>query len=91
MTSITAFLSLQRLLSADPYPVLLLIAWVTGWIFYTWLSPREPFLWALQFGILQLAAVVDVWPRSHRWMVVLAVTGVSIIAHNYVFFWLRYR
>lgn len=91
VTSIVAILSLRRLLSADPYIVVLLISWVTAWFFYTWFDPHEPFLWTLQFGVLQFAALVDVWPRSTRWTILLGASAVLIIAHNYAFFWLRYR
>jgi len=89
----TSVRSLRRLARRDAFHLLLWASWIMGWLFYTWFNPHEPFLWILQFGVLQIAALADTWPASDRkWPIVaLGAVAVLVAAHNTVFFWLRYR
>jgi hypothetical protein len=88
----TSLLGVRKLLQGDAYQVVLWSSWGMGWLFYTWFNPREPFLWVVQFGVLQFAAIVDTWQRgSTRFTWAVAGTGLLVALHNTVFFWLRYR
>jgi hypothetical protein len=88
----TSVRSLQRLVRGDPFHLLLWASWIMGWLFYTWFNPREPFLWILQFGVLQIVALADSWPKGKKWPLV-ALVGVTMLVatHNTVFFWHRYQ
>jgi hypothetical protein len=88
----TAFRSVQRLRRLDPLHALLWVTWLSGWLFYTWFNPHEPFLWIVQFGILVFVAFADTFrdrPRVHA--AVVGGFGLLVVAHNAVYFWLRYR
>jgi hypothetical protein len=89
----TALRSLRRLVSGDPLHVVLWASWIGGWVFYTWFNPHEPFLWILQFGVLEIVALADTWSsrRSAANVAPLVVVAVLVALHNAVFFWLRYR
>lgn len=85
--------SFRRLASGDAFHAVLWLSWALGWLFYTWFNPHEPFLWILQFGVLEIVAFADTWPATREMFPVARVALVSILVvlHNTVFFWLRYR
>jgi len=89
----TSVRSLRRLARGDAFHVVLWSSWIMGWIFYTWFNPYEPFLWILQFGVLEIAALADTWPSTRAAFSVasLAVVAALVALHNAVFFWFRYR
>jgi hypothetical protein len=85
--------SLRRLASGDVFHAMLWISWIMGCLFYTWFNPHEPFLWILQFGVLEIAMLADTWPATRE---LLPIAGMALVAavvalHNTVFFWLPYR
>ena len=88
----TSVRSLRRLAHGDAFHLLLWASWLMGWFFYTWFNPHEPFLWILQFGVLQIVALADTWPKGERWpLVALVAVTILVATHNTVFFWHRYR
>lgn len=88
----TSVRSLRRLMHGDAFHLLLWASWLMGWLFYTWFNPHEPFLWILQFGVLQIAALADTWPKREKWpLVALVAVTILVATHNAVFFWYRYR
>jgi hypothetical protein len=85
--------SLRRLASGDVFHAMLWLSWIVGWLFYTWFNPHEPFLWILQFGVLEIVMLADTWPATRQ---LLPIAGMALIAtvialHNTMFFWLPYR
>lgn len=90
---VTAARGLRRLAQGDVFQAALWLSWVLGWLFYTWFNPHEPFLWILQFGVLELVAFADTWPATRRLVPIarMAIVSSIVALHNVVFFWLRYR
>jgi hypothetical protein len=90
---VTAARSLRRLVSGDAFHLVLWSAWIMGWLFYTWFNPYEPFLWILQFGVLEIAALADTWPsrRTASTIAPLVIVVALVVLHNTVFFWFNYR
>lgn len=88
----TAFASFRCLRAADPLHVVLWVTWVSGWLFFVWFNPVEPFLWVVQFGVLVFIAFADTY-RAVRpaFTAAIALFGGIVLLHNMIFFWRIYR
>jgi len=81
-----------RTWAGDPFHALLVAQAVFGWLFCTWLHPKEPFLWILEFLPLWIAMIADHAERSdrrHDWALAAMVAAIAI--HNWFAFYVPFR
>jgi hypothetical protein len=71
------------------FHLMVAIQWMTGWLFYTWFNPFEPFLWSAEFMPLYIAAFAAA-TRSVRWWAATAIVSVLVAVHNWQHFYLPY-
>lgn len=89
---VAAMRSGARFVRGDPLHVMLWLQALSGWLFYTWFNPFEPFLWIVEFVPLWVVGIADGWrtlPRS-SW-VGLALVTLVLALHNAFAFWMPLR
>jgi hypothetical protein len=84
--------ALRGAVTGDALQILLLAHAMSGWIFYTWFNPYEPFLWIVEFLPIWLAMLAAGSRREGRWMTLaLALAAAAVALHNTCAFYLSFR
>jgi hypothetical protein len=84
-----AVLCLVEASAGHAFHLMLAIQWMTGWLFYTWFNPFEPFLWGAEFMPLHIAAFAAV-ARGIGWWAATAAVALLVAVHNWQHFYLPY-
>jgi hypothetical protein len=88
----TLLLGIRRMAHGDAFLTVVACQWLFGWLLYTWFNPFEPFLWALGFLPLTMAAVAEVAPGNSRWYwPAVGVLAITVALHNWQWFYLQFR
>jgi len=88
----TLLLGIRRMADGDAFLTVLTCQWLVGWLLYTWFNPFEPFLWAVGFMPLLMAAIADTSPtKSRGYWLTMGVFAVAVAVHNWRWFYLEFR
>jgi hypothetical protein len=82
----------RRGMGGDPLHAMIAVQAVTGWLFYSFFNPHEPFLWVAEYLPPWVAAVGDAgsgWRRG-PWIAV-AIVAAAVAIHNVFAFYVPFR
>jgi len=92
LVAFSALASLRVAIRGDPFQVAIWLYLVSGWLFYSWFNPWEPFLWLGEFLPFQLALIAcALRSRPRSWWTALSVLTAGLAIHNGVYFWTALR
>ncbi len=88
----SAFVAGGAGIRGDPLAIAIALYTGSGWLFYTWLNPWEPFLWLGEFLPFQIALTAcALRGRGRPHWIALGVLTLALAAHNGAYFWYALR
>ncbi len=75
----------------DAFLLMLMAHWLATLLFFTWFNPHEPFLWLMYFlPLTTIAGAYCFASQGKAYWLLWTLTALLLLAHNAVYFYLRF-